>query len=662
MLGHTDSRRRMVAVLLVFAIFAGATGVSLAYWQVVAAAELTAKMPRPAPVSATERTVRADIVDREGKLLAKMASFDSLDAHPDLVGPGRAEAVVATLDDILGLGAEERERFLAALSDPRSQHEVLRAELTFEQSKAIANVIDGGTLRGIALTSHPTRRYTVNGGQNGTTLAAHVLGYVRADNRGGEGIEHHYDERLTTADPDSLDLASIEGVPGALTDFRPTELRLTLDAGLQKQVEKELNTVRIANQAKSVSAVVMDAHTGAILAAASVPSYDANRFAAEWTEDRNQLRNRVFSDQFEPGSVMKVFTATAALDRKLVKPTTIIQDEKGLKFWNHTVRNADKGSMGPLKVQDVIALSRNVATAKLAKRLAPNDTQLAARRLYELWQKVGMTGPTGADIANEARGTWNDPHARAWAAIDLANAAFGQGVAVTLPQLARGFSTLVNGGYVVQPHLVADGEAAGVEPRPVLKPNVARQARDILVHVTGSVPRLAAGSLIKGYTIGGKTGTAQIWDVRKAKWKKRRFNHNFVGFVGGKRQDVVIAVRIEEPVPTTISASQGIILLEDESFEVFRILGRAAIEHLDIKPSKDANAGQPIIGTAAARSLDPVRNREALRDAKRKAKQHERREAKAAKAGQATTAGVPAGGEGDDSDPASRTGPESGSP
>jgi cell division protein FtsI (penicillin-binding protein 3) len=649
----------MVAVLLVFAIFAGATGVSLAYWQVVAAAELTAKIPRPDPVSATERTVRADIVDRDGKVLARTTSYDSLDAHPDLVRPDRAEAVVDTLDAVLGLGAEERARFLAALSDPKIQHQVLRARLTFEESKAIAGVLDGGALRGIALTPHPTRSYLHDGGQDGTTLAAHVLGYVRADNRGGEGIEHYYDERLTTASPDSLDLASIDGVPGSLADFRPAQLQLTLDAGLQKQVEKELNTARIQNKAKSVSAVVMDPQTGAILAAASVPSYDANEFAAEWTEDRNQLRNRVFSDQFEPGSVMKIFTAAAALDRKLVTPNTIIRDEKGLKFWNHTVKNADKGSMGALKVKDVIALSRNVATAKLAKRLAPKDTQLAARRLYDLWQKVGMTRPTGADIANEASGTWNDPHARGWAAVELVNAAFGQGVAVTLPQLARGFSTLVNGGYVVQPHLVADGKAAGVKPRPVLKANVARQARDILVHVTGSVPRLAAGSLIPGYTIGGKTGTAQIWDVRKGRWKSRRFNHSFVGFVGGKRQDVVIAVRIEEPEPTTISVSQGIILLEIESFELFEMVAQASIKHLDIKRSKDPDAGRPIIGTAAARSLDPVRNREALRASRRKIEQQERRAAKAARA---TTADVPSGDEDDDIDPASASGPASGSP
>jgi stage V sporulation protein D (sporulation-specific penicillin-binding protein) len=656
MLGRTDSRRRMVAILLVFAIFASATGVGLAYWQVVAASELQAMIYRPSPVSAAESTVRADIVDRAGKTLALTASYDSLEAHPDLVGPDRAEAVVDTLDDVLGLDAGERERFVAALADRKSKHKVLRARLTFEESKAVASVLDGGSLRGIVLTPHPTRQY-IKGGQSGTTLAAHVLGFVRADGRGGEGIERAYDERLTTADPDSLDLASIEGVPGSLADYRPAELQLTIDAGLQKQVEKELNTVRIANQAKSVSAVVMDPRSGAILAAASVPSYDANEFAAIASADISLLRNRVFSDQYEPGSVMKIFTATAALDLGLITPTTVIQDQRALRFGNHTVRNADKSSKGGLKVKDVIALSRNVATAKIAKRLAPHSTQTAARRLYDLWEKVGMTGPTGADIASEAQGTWHDPDDGDWMPVDLANRAFGQGVAVTLPQLARGFSTLVNGGHVVQPHIVAEGRAAGVKPRPVLKAKVARQAQDILVHVTGSVTRYAQGSLIPGYMIGGKTGTAQIWDVSEGRFKKRRFNHSFVGFVGGKRPDVVIAVRIEEPKP--IYVKQGSIPLYIESYGLFQMVARASIKHLDIKRSKDPNAGRPIIGTAAAASLDPERNREALRDAKRKAKQHERREAKAAKA---TTAGIPAQREGDDTDPASRDGTESGSP
>ena len=109
--------------------------------------------------------------------------------------------------------------------------------------------------------------------------------------------------------------------------------------------------------------------------------------------------------------------------------------------------------------------SRNVATAKIARKLAPSNTQQAARRLYAMWRKLGLTGRTGVDISGEASGQGYDPATYRWAPVDLANRAFGQGVSVTLPQLARGMSALVNGGYLVQPHLVADSEQAQVEPK-----------------------------------------------------------------------------------------------------------------------------------------------------------------------------------------------------
>jgi len=370
----------------------------------------------------------------------------------------------------------------------------------------------------------------------------------------------------------------------------------------------------VATKAKSVSAVVMHPETGAILAAASLPGYHAEDFAAIASTDPSLLNNRLFADQYEPGSVMKIFTATAALDLGLVTPNTIVRDEKVLEFWKYKVRNADHQSKGNLKVKDVIALSRNVATAKLARMLAPNSTEKAAHKLYDLWEKVGMAGKTGADVSYEATGTWYDPDEKGWAPVDLANRAFGQGVAVTLPQLARGIATIVNGGFVVQPHFAVDGEAAQVEPERVLRAKTARQAKDILKHVTGSVPWYAAGSLIPGYEIGGKTGTAQIWNSRKGQWKKRRFNHSFIGFVGGRKQEYVIAVRLEEPVPMKVE--QGSLPLRIESYELFQMVARTTINQLKMKKSKDPNAGRPIIGTAAAKALDPVRNRQAIQAAK----------------------------------------------
>ena len=447
---------------------------------------------------------------------------------------------------------------------------------------------------------------------------------MAGDSGGAYGVERLYDDRLTGQDAATPKVASIAGLDtafvntggdgagddlGGLLEVPP--LQLTIDAKLQRQLESELNTARIANQAKSVSGIIMDPHSGAILASASVPGYDANDYAEVAQDGMDQLRDRVVSDIYEPGSVMKIFTAAAALDKGVVTPQTKILDQARLEFYQYTVRNSDKDGLGWLTVRDVIARSRNVGTAKIAAMLAPKDTQKAAHLLYDFWDKVGLVGRTGVDIASEEAGIWWDPDVYQWAPVDLANRAFGQSVGVTLLQLATGYSTFVNGGFRVQPHVVVDGEAAAVPKQRVLKANVAHQALDILTHVTGSVSYYARGSLIPGYMIGGKTGTAQIWDPsigQSGAWKRNRFNHSFIGFVGGDRPDVVIAVRIEEAVPAAV---KPFLDLEIESYELFQMVARGAIKHLGIKRSRDKEAGLPIIGTEAARVLTPERVRRA---------------------------------------------------
>ena len=611
-LGRTDSRLRMVAILLVFAVVAMAAGLRLGYWQVVASDELTAQIDEVKARSEADaqKVVRADIVDRDGVVLAKTSSFDKLVAYPDIIDPDDLDASVELLTALLDLNARKRLEYMETLTaglEEGLQFVTLETKLTLAESEKVRDAMEDKLLPGYGLEAMDVRHYPRKGGEPGTSLASHILGFVRADGRGGEGVERYYDDELTTIDPALVDLATLEGTMVTLRGIEPEPLQLTVDASLQRAVEKELNTAYLANTAKSASALVMDPDTGAILAAASVPAYDAEDYAEIANDDIGTLRNRVFQDAYEPGSVMKIFTVTSALDLGLVTPNTVIKDQRQLEFWKYTVRNADHKSKGNLEVKDVIALSRNVATAKIARMLAPNNTQKAAKRLYRLWEKVGMTGRTDVDISGEATGSWFDPGEFQWAPVDLANRAFGQGVSVTLPQLARGFSTIINGGFKVHPHLVADGEQAELEPERVLKAKTAKQGREIAKHVTGSVPWYAKGSLIPGFEIGGKTGTAQIWDVKKGGWKERRFNHSFIGYVGGRDQEYVIAVRLEEPKP--IKIEQGTIPLRIESYELFQMIARSTIKQMKMKRSKDPEAGLPILGTEAARKLTPDRSR-----------------------------------------------------
>lgn len=634
----------MVALLLVFAIFGTATTLRLGYWQVVAAPDLVAWASSRMTPAQEPTQPRADIVDRHGVKLAQSATFDRLDAHPKDIPSERRAGIVETLAGILELTPGEQETYLAKLSSDKPW-DWLKRRLTAEQSVEISLAKDEGELPGISLEPLELRAYPRPGGQGGTTLASHLLGFVAGDSGGAYGVERLYQDRLTGKGVTAPKVASISGLDTAFVNngtagadgdveglLEVAALQLTIDARLQRQLESELNTARIANRAKSVSGIVMDPRSGAILAAASVPGYDANDYAAVAQDGMGQLRDRVVSDIYEPGSVMKIFTVAAALDKGVVTPQTKIRDQAKLQFHRVTVRNSDRGGLGWMTVRDVIARSRNVGTAKIAAMLAPKDTQKAAHLLYDFWEKVGLVNRTGVDIASEEAGIWWDPDVYQWAPVDLANRAFGQSVGVTLIQLATGYSTFVNGGFRVQPHVVAEGESAAVPRQRVLKPTVARQAVDILTHVTGSVSYYARGSLIPGYKIGGKTGTAQIWDSSIGKsgaWKRNRFNHSFIGFVGGDRPEVIIAVRIEEAVPTSLKPYLD---LEIESYELFQMVARGAIKHLGIKRSKDKDAGLPIIGTEAARVLTPERVR--------KANQEVRRAARGAGADGATVAGA----------------------
>jgi len=626
MLGRTDSRLRMMALLLIFVMIGSAAVLRLGYWQVVAAPALAVDAITNMTPPKTAEVARAQIVDRDGVVLAQSATFDRLDAHPRDIEPEEREGVVGVLTAILDLSVEEQEAYREKLANGRAW-DWLDRRLTHRQSADVRIAQDDRKLPGISLAPRDVRAYPKKGGQGGTTVASHLLGFVAGDGRGAYGVERLYDDRLTGKDLSKVPVASIEGISGGL-DLEGHEappLKLTIDFKLQKQLEKELNTARLANRARSASAIIMDPHTGEILAAASVPGYNANDFAKVASKHPGQLRNPMVSDIFEPGSVMKIFTATAALELGVVTPQTKIKDEPKIKFYKYDVHNSDEKGMGMISVQDAVAYSRNVAIAKTAARLAPKSVQKAAHRLYDLWDKVGLVGKTGVDIAGEEKGIYWDPDESLWAPVDLANRAFGQSVGVTLVQLATGFSTLVNGGYRIQPHVVAEGEQAQVPKERALKAKIARQAQGILTRVTGAVPWYARGALIPGYMIGGKTGTAQIWDSKVGAWKEDAFNHNFVGFVGRNRPDVVIAVRIEE---AKYRLPKGVMDLKIESYELFQMIARGAIKHLGIKKSKDRNAGLPILGTDAARQLTPQRQanakQQARQEAKRKAAKAER--------------------------------------
>ena len=363
------------------------------------------------------------------------------------------------------------------------------------------------------------------------------------------------------------------GVPGE-------DIRLTIDAGLQLALEQEVMATHIADGGKSVSAVVMDPWTGEIYAEATYPSYDANDYIAVATKDNSRFLDPVVSEVYEPGSVFKMFTVLAALEHDTTTLQTVYDDTGRLRLDGGTARitDSDNRAMGKMPLEDAIAYSRNVVAAKVAFDLAPTRAE-ASTILHEAWRRLGFGTATGIDVSGEVRGLVNDPAITAWREIDLANGSFGQGVAVTQIQLAAAYAALVNGGVLVHPHVVAGLGTQAVSVQngaPVIDPNLSPTLAGLLEHVLKN-PWYVDKATVPGYWVGGKTGTAQVWDAAQNQWLRNTYNFSCVGFIGRQagHPDLIVAVRIGEARP--LRNPQGQLILPINATELFRRVATDAV-------------------------------------------------------------------------------------
>jgi stage V sporulation protein D (sporulation-specific penicillin-binding protein) len=589
MLGRTDSRGRALLILVAFVLVAGSLGVRLAYWQVVRRDELAAMAVKQSSMTYEIPASRGSIYDRTGTVvLATSISRDRLAATPKLLTPERRAEVAANLVQLLGLTDEAAARLTDRMRSA-NEYTVLARGLDPETSDRIraASIGDHPQLSGLLLEPEQVRLYPQAGGGPGTTLAAHVLGFVNREGAGQYGVEQFYQDEL--AGLPTLVAAQRDAAGNVVPDTSTTletgypgqDLTLTIDASLQVAVEQELLSCWIADRAKRVSAVVLDPYTGEVYAYASYPSYDANDYQAIAATEPGRFIDPIVSTVYEPGSVFKMMTATAALQDGVVTVKSKIKDTGTLSLDKGRARvdDADRKAMGVMTFEDAIAYSRNVVAAKVALKLG-KTTSKASARLYRAWRELGFGTASGIDVANEVPGIVNDPAARPWRQIDLANGSFGQGVAVTPIQLAQSFAAMVNGGILVQPRVV---KAVGETDRmPISRGRVISGAlsttlQKLMKHVITEVAFYRTRTLIPGFEVGGKTGTAQIWDAEKGAWKVNLFNYSFIGYIGRAvgHPDLVVAVRIEEGTPTVVR--QGHLEMPVMSFELFRRIAHDSI-------------------------------------------------------------------------------------
>lgn len=615
MLGRTDSRPRSLLVLALLACFGIACIGRLGYWQFVRHDELVARARGQVTARIEVPPVRGTIYDRSGTVvLATSVERDRLSAFPaqmtgstEAVTAALRERVSAKLVEILGLVPTEADALRAKINAANA-YVVLAHGLTPVQSSAIKAGIADKLLVQLRLEPEPVRVYPLAGGATGTTLAAQMLGFVNRDGTGQYGVEGRWQDLLGgspqvfLAERDASGRPILENAQAVEPGSPGTSLTLTLDASLQLKLEQEVYGAWVANHAKSVSGLVMDPKTGEILASATYPSYDGNDYRAIAANDPSRFIDPIVSSVYEPGSVFKLLTATAALEAGVVTRTTKLRDQAVLTLdgGRASVRNADRGSKGTLTFQDAVAWSRNVVMSKVALMLGPTTSQ-AATVLHGAWTRLGFGARTGIDVAGEVPGLVRDPAVQPWKQIDLANGSFGQGIAVTLLQLATAFSAMVNGGTLPTPHVVkatGDSPTTTADRGRVMTPALSANLTAIMERVVNIVPFYRDRTLIPGYLVGGKTGTAQIWDAKAGRFRTDVYNFSFVGFVGRTAPELVVAVQVNEGKP--LVNRPGDLEMAVESFELFRRIATDAMATLDLPPVRLAPSASASAPAASA--------------------------------------------------------------
>ena len=601
MLGRTVSRGRLLLLLLVVLVASTGMTMRLAYWQIGQRQPLTALAAQTSTYQEKIPAQRGTIYDRTGTIvLAQTVIRYRIIGDPHDLSAAASASTVTALIDYLSLSDEDAAKLRKAMAT-NAYYIVLVTDVDADIVQEMKTQQSDGGLLGITFEKEPVRVYPQAGGAPNTSLAAQVLGFVNAAGIGQYGIEQQYDTVLAgRPEIDQID-PTVPG-PAGTKIIDPgsagEDIRTTIDAGLQLQVEQEVFAAWAADKAKTVSAVVMDPNTGEILAQASYPSYDANAYAAVANQNPGLFTDPVISTVYEPGSVFKMLTASAALQSKTTALTTQIDDYGVLKLpGGQEVADADRRAKGWMSFADMVAWSRNVGVSQAAFRLG-KTTSAASKVLYQTWQSYGIGQKTGIDLAGEASGIVRDPAVEPWSQIDLANGSFGQGVAVTPMQMMRAYAAMANGGTLITPRVtIADtkvGESATAAPTGtrVISASLSSSLTGLMKYVLTAVPSYAQRTYIPGYYVGGKTGTAQIWDASlnggKGGWKVNIYNYSFYGWVGHSSPELVIGAVISEGTPTVIR--QGVLDMPVQSYELFRRIATDAITSNQILPNPDGPA------------------------------------------------------------------------
>ncbi|OGC57358.1 hypothetical protein A2976_02540 [candidate division WWE3 bacterium RIFCSPLOWO2_01_FULL_41_9] len=525
---------------------------------------------------------RGNIMSRDGFVLATTQTHYLMYLEPQKIE--NKDKVIRYLSDALVKINAEREgeadilksgfeKKIANLLDTTLQWVILEHNLTPYQKEDIESL----NLVGVGFEEEPVRYYPEG------TLASHVLGFVasneRGDKQGYEGIEGKLDADLKGKPGRIVEEKDAMGAPilvGGYTKVPPINGRdivLTLDRSVQYIIEKHIKNGVEMYDAVSGSVIVMDPTNGEVIAMANYPTYDPANFTDEEKETTQsphrkslERKNLSISETYEPGSVMKPLTVSAAVDLKKVTLSTSYEDYGPVYYSGHKIDNWDGKHHGTMNIVQLLQKSNNIGAAWVGHLVGSEN-------LSEYMSNFGLGNKGGIDLEGEDTGILRDYSS--WTDIDLANIAFGQGISVTPLQMLDAFNTIANGGELFQPKVILEirdeGKVLSIPPKNVRRV-ISKETSDTMVNML--IQAVEGGESkffnLKDYKIAGKTGTAQI-PVR-GEYDPTKTNATFIGFLPETKKFSMI-VRLDRPSTSPYAAETAVPLWMSITDELVKYYG-----------------------------------------------------------------------------------------
>ncbi len=579
---NPNPKLRLYCLAAFLLLWVGLIGYRLVVLQVVRYGEFSQRAARQQQRTVEVSPRRGVIYDRNGRALAMTVSVDSVFAVPsEIPDPATAASLLAQV-----LHTEPKE-ILAKIESSRNFTWIAR-KIDADQSERLR----GMNLKGIYFQKEFKRFYPKG------DLAAQVLGYVGLDDEGLGGIERSFDEQLrgkpgkmlVSVDAKQRSLGRVEKQP------EPGQnVVLTIDENIQFIAERELQATINQTHAQAGTVVVQDPHTGEILALASFPTFNPNSFR---TSTPAALKNRAVSDVYEPGSVFKIVTLSAALEEKLTQPDEVIDCQMGaITVFGRVIH--DHKPYGNLTVTQIMQNSSDVGAIKLGLRLGD-------QRMDHYIRAYGFGSQTGVEVPGETRGIARPPER--WTKSSIGSISMGQEVGVSSVQLVSMVSTIANDGVYTPPRLVAGelapGESSGAHMQTIaFKPNGQRRVISPLTAVEmkkilENVVLFGTGkkAILNGYTSAGKTGTAQKIDPATGRYSARNYIASFAGFAPVNKPMVTISVMLDSP--------QGGHEGGGVSAPLFEHVAQQVLAYMNVPHDADLHNSQRLMIRASAKPSD----------------------------------------------------------